>query len=597
MMQTHGAAFAFTLVLSLLTAINAPSAQTPQSPQVFRGATTLVPVDIRVLDRDGKPVTDLTQSDFTLLENGVPQAIRHFSTQGLTAETSRAAESVAPRAAQADAISPQHGRIFLLVLARGRLQGVRTGIDGMLHFVRERLLPQDLVAVLAWNRATEFTTDHARIAEVLERFKRAHEGVEAKMDLRFSDLAGLYGSKDIPASLQRDIDAVFGGAAARGLRSVQPGVSPNERRVNEDTRRTTDTLLSPAPQITGGETDPERRDAALDEFVGSSAQTMQDLGNLYVGVEYLRRIEGEKHLVFVSASGLALPRAEDDLDLVSAASNARVVIDYIHISGTSMSPSQAMFDVKNQSVTRGGRPLAAPAPTAQTDPRETSEMWKFATARTLADETGGHFYANRFSNVAADMDHIDEATRSGYILGYYPSNPAMDGKYRQIAVRVNRPGLTVLYRHGYFATPTVEAFNLRRITTYSRIAAAANYSRAVPDIKVQATASLPKTAELPLRVLLDIRIDPARLTFTKRNGRNVKSIELAIFLVDGEDHLVGQTWKPVELTFTDDRFKSVLRDGVTIGLAITVTAPPKSVKTVVYDPAADLIGSTIVKVH
>jgi VWFA-related protein len=597
MMQTHGAAFAFTLVLSLLTAINAPSAQTPQSPQVFRGATTLVPVDIRVLDRDGKPVTDLTQSDFTLLENGVPQAIRHFSTQGLTAQTSGAADSLAPRAAQADAISPQHRRIFLLVLARGRLQGVRMGIDGMLHFVRERLLPQDLVAVLAWNRATEFTTDHARIADVLERFKHAHEGLEAKMDLRFGDLAGLYGSKDIPASLQRDIDAVFGGASTRGLRSVQPGVSPNEKRVNEDTRRTTDTLLSPAPQVTGGETDPERRDAALDEFVGSSAQTMQDLGNLYVGVEYLRRIEGEKHLVFVSASGLALPRAEDDLDLVSAASNARVVIDYIHISGTSMSPSQAMFEVKTQSVSRGGRPPVAPTPTAQTDQKEKTEMWKFATARTLSEQTGGHFFANRFSNVAADMDHIDEATRSGYILGYYPSNPAMDGKYRQIAVRVNRPGLTVLYRHGYFATKTVEAFNLRRITTYSRIAAAANYPRAVSDIKVQATASMPKTAELPLRVLLDIRIDPARLTFTKRNGRNVKSIELAIFLVDGEDHLVGQTWKPVELTFTDDRFQSVMRDGVTIGLAITVTAPPKSVKTVVYDPAADLIGSTIVKVH
>lgn len=577
-----------------------PSAQTPQSPQVFRGATTLVPVDIRVLDRDGKPVTDLTQSDFTLLENGVPQAIRHFSTQGLTAETSAAGGSLAPPAAEAEAISPQHRRIFLLVLARGRLQGVRTGIDGMLHFVRERLLPQDLVAVLAWNRATDFTTDHARIAEVLERFKRAHEGLEAKMDLRFSDLAGLYGSKDIPASLQRDIDAVFGGAAARGARSVQPAVSPNARRVNDDTRRTTDTLLSPAPEITGGELDPERRNAALDEVVGSSAQTMQDLGNLYTGVEYLRRIEGEKHLVFVSASGLALPRAEDDLDLVSAASDARVVIDYIHISGTSMNPSQAMFEVKTQSVSRGGRPPAGPAPTGQTDEtekKEKAEMWKFATARTLSEQTGGHFYANRFSNVATDMDHIDEATRSGYILGYYPSNPAMDGKYRQIAVRVNRPGLTVLYRHGYFARPTIEPFNLRRIATYTRIAAAANYSRGVPDIKVEATASLPKTPEVPLRVLLDIRIDPTRLTFTKRDGRNVKSIELAVFLVDGDDRLVGQTWKTVELTFTDDRFQSVMRDGVTIGLAITVTAPPKSVKTVVYDPAADLIGSAIVKVH
>jgi len=40
-----------------------------------------------------------------------------------------------------------------------------------------------------------------------------------------------------------------------------------------------------------------------------------------------------------------------------------------------------------------------------------------------------------------------------------------------------------------------------------------------------------------------------------------------------------------------------MRDGVTMGLAITVTAPPKSVRTVVYDLAADLIGSAIVKVQ
>jgi len=88
----------------------------------------------------------------------------------------------------------------------------------MLHFVHERLLPQDAVAVMAWNRATDFTTDHARIAAVLERFKRTHEGVEAKLNLRFSGLARLYGSRDIPSSLQRDIDAVFGEADGGGAR-------------------------------------------------------------------------------------------------------------------------------------------------------------------------------------------------------------------------------------------------------------------------------------------------------------------------------------------------------------------------------------------
>ena len=51
-----------------------PSAQQPPPP-TFRTGVTLVPVDVRVLDREGKPVTDLKQSDFTVLEDGAPHDI------------------------------------------------------------------------------------------------------------------------------------------------------------------------------------------------------------------------------------------------------------------------------------------------------------------------------------------------------------------------------------------------------------------------------------------------------------------------------------------------------------------------------------------
>jgi len=60
-------------------------AQAPQAPPpdqaapTFQAQTLLVPVDVRVVDGNGKPVTDLTQADFTILEDGVPQDIRHFA--------------------------------------------------------------------------------------------------------------------------------------------------------------------------------------------------------------------------------------------------------------------------------------------------------------------------------------------------------------------------------------------------------------------------------------------------------------------------------------------------------------------------------------
>ena len=57
-----------------------------QVPGAIRSRITLVPLDVRVLDRSGRPVTDLKESDFTVLENRVPQKIGHFSLQQLTAE-------------------------------------------------------------------------------------------------------------------------------------------------------------------------------------------------------------------------------------------------------------------------------------------------------------------------------------------------------------------------------------------------------------------------------------------------------------------------------------------------------------------------------
>ena len=173
----------------------------------------MVPVDVRVIDRTGKPVTDLTQKDFIVLENGVRQQIRHFSTESLVAEAPAPGGKPAIRTATSDVSVPigeQTARIFLIVMGRGRLQPPAKGVDGMIHFVRERLLPQDLVAVMAWNRSTDFTTDHEQIALVLERFKKQHEKIEADLAHQFSGLA---------AHLRRHGDAGVGAGLDRlGLR-------------------------------------------------------------------------------------------------------------------------------------------------------------------------------------------------------------------------------------------------------------------------------------------------------------------------------------------------------------------------------------------
>ena len=217
------------------------------------------------------------------------------------------------------------------------------------------------------------------------------------------------------------------------------------------------------------------------------------------------------------------------------------------------------------------------------------------TARTITNLTGGSFYANQLKDAAADMDRIDQATRFGYLLGYYPARN-LDGKYRRITVQVNRPGLTVLYRHGYYATEDVAPFNKQRILTYGRVASAAGFADPVHDLKVDAQATLSEGAG-GRSVAVAATLDISRVQFTRTGQRRTASIELAAFVLDGGDKQVGHEWKTVELTFSDDRYQEVLRTGVPVTVTIAVTGKPKNAKVVVYDYGADLVGSVIVKVQ
>lgn len=46
-----------------------------QQQDVIRTGVTMVPIDVRAFDRQGRPVTNLKAEDFTIYEDGVPQKI------------------------------------------------------------------------------------------------------------------------------------------------------------------------------------------------------------------------------------------------------------------------------------------------------------------------------------------------------------------------------------------------------------------------------------------------------------------------------------------------------------------------------------------
>ncbi len=134
-------------------------AQLPQLPQ-FRAGVTLVPIEVRVVDRDGNPVLGLTQADFAIREDGRPQDIAHF--QAVTVDG-----------------SPDTARTFFIVLGRGRLNEPTKAMQALIDFVRTTVRPADRVGVFAYNRVIDFTTHHEAVARFLEYYRDHHNSTES----------------------------------------------------------------------------------------------------------------------------------------------------------------------------------------------------------------------------------------------------------------------------------------------------------------------------------------------------------------------------------------------------------------------------------
>ena len=78
--RRHGIVlFALFTSLTLFTSFLLAKQVAPQAP-TFRSRIEIVQLDVSVFDKQRQPVRGLTETDFTILEDGKPQKIVGFST-------------------------------------------------------------------------------------------------------------------------------------------------------------------------------------------------------------------------------------------------------------------------------------------------------------------------------------------------------------------------------------------------------------------------------------------------------------------------------------------------------------------------------------
>jgi VWFA-related protein len=398
------AALGATLAAPLLRASSASAGQqqqqqappqTPadQPPVTFRVEVNYVEVDAFITDAQGNVVTDLTASDFEVLEDGKPQKIAAFSLVNIPIE--RAERPLfAGRPVEPDVQTNEHieGRIYLIVLDDIHTDFTRTPRvkAAARRFIEQNFGINDLAAVVYTGRSDasqDFTNNPRLLIQAIEKFNGRK--------LRSATINRIEGARTNPET----------GNLEPGDDIDQMDRAFRARSVMNNIRRLAEFMAG----VRG------RRKAML--LIGE-------------GVDY--NIFEATGVLGSTASSVLL----DTQDAIASATRGNVSIYALDPRGLSTGDE----DLITQSSTVGdadGRAL-------QSEMRLSQD-----SLRVLASSTGGFAAVNR-NDLNGAFDRIVSENSSYYVFGYYSTNERRDGRFRKIEVRVKRPGLRVRSRNGYF---------------------------------------------------------------------------------------------------------------------------------------------------
>jgi hypothetical protein len=289
----------------------------------------------------------------------------------------------------------------------------------------------------------------------------------------------------------------------------------------------------------------------------------------------LRRFEGEKHLIFFS---IGFPDGPSNRLLVERANHSRVVIDAIQTSGTSPSPMPSR------------NPAPSPSPSMR-------EFIGGNALRDLSEGTGGQASLYQMGDKA--LRRIDETSRAGYLLGYVPSRPAADGRYRRVAVAVGRPGLTLAYRQGYFATPVLGPVDRRKVQADVRLAYGARYSNEIRDLVLRLAGHAYSNDPAGGTQSVTITVAAKRLKLERVGERYKGTLDVLVGAFElsrtkgaADSRFVGEQRYSTDLDMDEAQYRGCLRDGVRLTVTLSrLPRRPEGVFVIVYDYGADLLGS------
>ncbi|MBY0496811.1 MAG: VWA domain-containing protein [Cyanobacteria bacterium] len=476
------------------------------APPVFKSGVDLVRFDLRVLDADGRPITDLRPEEIQITDAGDAAPIVLF--QRVTEPAGSYAED-AIRATTAEVSSNAafpRGHLYVLVFDQQHIQpgNEQRARHAAESFIRRRVRASDRVALFAVpgpGPQLGFASDKARAIEALAT-------IRGMRSLNVDTPIGSMTVYEAHRIVQGDI-AVMTGLSTRMGADAGDVVTASDSLVGRGAAGAAESEAVARNVML------QNARAVVNQSDGESRQFLQRLADVVAG---LRDIEGRKTVVLFS-EGFIQDNLSRELEAVAAAAAQSYCVFYtMDLNARTPSLTQAL----------------APETTLGTEIQA-----RIAPLATLAVETDGAMIIDAAARSGSELDKIANAAQDYYLVGFTPPAAvrAEPGKYRRVSITVRRPGARVSARTGY-AVPAPAAAPADRRRAIDRVIAAPFVQQ---GLKVDYTTYLLKaaergrqrvvmslTADLPVRSSRD---DAADVVFVVRDVRDGRVIETGTGLI------------------------------------------------------------------
>lgn len=534
--------------------------RTSDAEDVVRINTNLVQVDA-VVTKDNKPVTDLTENDFEVLEDGKPQLITNFSfistvpkpaDKSTTATSAKATDVMSPPAPFRPS-EPHRTIAFVYDDIGSSAETVGSVRKQIRKFVEDEMQPNDLVAIIRTGGEVgalqQFTNDKRILLRAIENL-RYSAGTRVGIswsptgldDATLSDPSGRGGSAYGGQSFNHSVKALR--FILLGMREI-PG---RKSMILLSENFPADFPISSLPSARMSAPIPTQDTAPV-------IRGGDSMFSNYRGIQRLAELAIRSSVVIYGV---------DIRGLVPFVMSPVGTISSPNLRPTGDQPFRLLAAQRHYlQDTRTGQ-------------------------NYLARETGGFLVKNSnnyFKQIAQDQSGY-------YLIGYRPTAETFNRSFHRITVRVKRAGLTVRTRSGFFGM-TDEDTRPMQLTSHDRLNMALMSPLGASDIEVHLTAlfaAAPKAGSL-LRSL--IHFSARDLEFTKDpGGWHQATLNLAAIVFGDNGNVIEQVTETRSLRVNDKDLARLQDDGLVYQLDVPLRKPGAyQFRVAVRDTSSSQIGT------